>query len=110
MKLTLEEMQDLVKECDLDWQKGYTACDSANRYKVLIEAVIESLQGKQGKQVKIGGLVIDIIEHPLMPADELILMNPKTAGIDIDRRVVSFNKDYVAILIAKKELQVENPR
>lgn len=38
-----EEMQDLVRECGLDWYKGYAPLfegDPTNRYAVLIEAVI----------------------------------------------------------------------
>lgn len=55
MKLTLEEMRDLVKECGLDWHRGYMPLfddDPTNRYEVLIEAVIESLQSKQNMTKK----------------------------------------------------------
>ena len=40
--MTDEQMQDLVKECGLDWQRGYMPLfegDPTNRYAVLIEAV-----------------------------------------------------------------------
>lgn len=40
--LTEEQKRDLVKECDLDWQRGYMPLfegDPTNRYAVLIEAV-----------------------------------------------------------------------
>jgi hypothetical protein len=40
--MTDEQMRDLVKECGLDWQRGYMplfADDPTNRYAVLIEAV-----------------------------------------------------------------------
>ena len=39
--MTDDQMRDLVKECDLDWQKGYMRMfddDPTNRYAVLIEA------------------------------------------------------------------------
>lgn len=39
-----EEMRDLVRECGLDWQKGYMPLfedDPTNRYAVLIEAAID---------------------------------------------------------------------
>ena len=38
-----EQMRDLVKECGLDWQRGYMPLfdgDPTNRYAVLIEAVV----------------------------------------------------------------------
>lgn len=38
-----EQMRDLVKECDLDWQRGYVALfegDDTNRYAVLIAATV----------------------------------------------------------------------
>lgn len=41
--MTDEEMQDLAKECGLDWQRGYMPLfddDPTNRYAVLIEAAI----------------------------------------------------------------------
>lgn len=37
-------MRDLVRECGLDWQKGYMPLfedDPTNRYAVLIEAAID---------------------------------------------------------------------
>lgn len=40
--MTDEQMRDLVKECGLDWQRGYAPLfdgDPTNRYAVLIEAV-----------------------------------------------------------------------
>ena len=40
--LTEEQKRDLVKECDLDWQRGFMPLfdgDPTNRYAVLIEAV-----------------------------------------------------------------------
>jgi hypothetical protein len=40
--MTDEQMRDLVKECGLDWQRGYMPLfddDPTNRYAVLIEAV-----------------------------------------------------------------------
>lgn len=40
--MTEEQMRNLVKECGLDWQRGYMplfAGDTTNRYAVLIEAV-----------------------------------------------------------------------
>jgi hypothetical protein len=39
-----EQMQALVKECGLDWQRGYMPLfdgDPTNRYAVLIKAVVE---------------------------------------------------------------------
>ncbi len=42
--LTDEQMQALVKECGLDWQRGYMPLfddDPTNRYAVLIEAAVE---------------------------------------------------------------------
>jgi hypothetical protein len=42
--LTDERMQELVKECGLDWQRGYMPLfddDPTNRYAVLIEAAVE---------------------------------------------------------------------
>ena len=43
LPLTDEQMQALVKECGLDWQRGYMPLfddDPTNRYAVLIEAAI----------------------------------------------------------------------
>jgi hypothetical protein len=43
--LSDEQMRDLVKECGLDWQRGYMPLfdgDPTNRYAVLIEAAIEA--------------------------------------------------------------------
>ena len=40
--MTGEQMRDLVKECGLDWHRGYMPLfdgDPTNRYAVLIEAV-----------------------------------------------------------------------
>jgi hypothetical protein len=40
--MTDEQMRDLVKECGLDWQRGYMSLfdgDPTNRYAVLIEVV-----------------------------------------------------------------------
>jgi hypothetical protein len=40
--MTDEQMRDLVKECGLDWQRGYMPLfdgDPTNRYAVLIESV-----------------------------------------------------------------------
>jgi hypothetical protein len=40
--MTDEQMRELVKECGLDWQRGYMPLfdgDPTNRYAVLIEAV-----------------------------------------------------------------------
>lgn len=40
--MTDEQMRDLVKECGLDWNRGYMPLfdgDPTNRYAVLIEAV-----------------------------------------------------------------------
>ena len=40
--MTDEQMRDLVKDCGLDWQRGYMPLfdgDPTNRYAVLIEAV-----------------------------------------------------------------------
>ena len=40
--MTDEQMRDLVKECGLDWHRGYVPLfddDPTNRYAVLIEAV-----------------------------------------------------------------------
>ena len=40
--LTLEQQRELVKECGLDWHRGYIPLfdgDPTNRYAVLIEAV-----------------------------------------------------------------------
>ena len=40
--MTDEQMRDLVKECGLDWQRGYMPLfdgDPTNRYAVLIKAV-----------------------------------------------------------------------
>jgi len=42
--MTDEQMRDLVKECGLDWHRGYMPLfdgDPTNRYAVLIEAVID---------------------------------------------------------------------
>jgi len=42
--MTDEQMRDLVKECGLDWQRGYMPLfddDPTNRYAVLIEAAID---------------------------------------------------------------------
>ena len=39
--MTEEQIRDLVKECGLDWQRGYMPLfgdDQTNRYAVLIEA------------------------------------------------------------------------
>ena len=41
--MTEEQMRDLVKECGLDWQRGYMPLfddDPTNRYAVLIAAAI----------------------------------------------------------------------
>jgi hypothetical protein len=41
---TEEQMQALVKECGLDWRRGYMPLfdgDPTNRYAVLIEAAVE---------------------------------------------------------------------
>ena len=41
--MTDEQMRDLVKECGLDWQRGYVALfdgDDTNRYAVLICAAM----------------------------------------------------------------------
>ena len=41
--MTEEQMRELVKECGLDWQRGYMPLfdgDPTNRYAVLIEAVL----------------------------------------------------------------------
>lgn len=41
--MTDEQMRDLVKECGLDWQRGYMPLfdgDPTNRYAVLIEAAM----------------------------------------------------------------------
>ncbi len=49
--LTEEQKRDLVKECDLDWQRGFMPLfdgDPTNRYAVLIEAV-EAAHGIGGK-------------------------------------------------------------
>ena len=49
--LTEEQKRDLVKECDLDWQRGFMLLfddDPTNRYAVLIEAV-EAAHGIGGK-------------------------------------------------------------
>lgn len=46
--LTDEQMRDLVKECGLDWQRGYMPLfdgDPTNRYAVLIEAVERVIKG-----------------------------------------------------------------
>ena len=40
--MTDEQMRDLVKDCGLDWQRGFMPLfddDPTNRYAVLIEAV-----------------------------------------------------------------------
>ena len=42
--MTDEQMRDMVKECGLDWQRGYLPLfdgDPTNRYAVLIEAVVD---------------------------------------------------------------------
>ena len=42
MALTPEQIQELVKECGLDWKRGYMPLfdgDPTNRYAVLVEAV-----------------------------------------------------------------------
>jgi hypothetical protein len=47
--MTDEQMRDLVKECGLDWQRGYMPLfdgDPTNRYAVLIEAVIDDFTGR----------------------------------------------------------------
>lgn len=44
MRPKTEEMRDLVRECGLDWQRGYMPLfegDPTNRYEVLIEAAID---------------------------------------------------------------------
>ena len=49
--LTEEQRRDLVKECGLDWQRGYLPLlegDPTNRYAVLVEAV-EAAHGIGGK-------------------------------------------------------------
>lgn len=49
--LTEEQRRDLVKECGLDWQRGYMPLfegDPTNRYAVLVEAV-EAAHGIGGK-------------------------------------------------------------
>ena len=41
--MTNEQMRNLVKECGLDWQRGYMPLfddDPTNRYAVLIEAAM----------------------------------------------------------------------
>jgi hypothetical protein len=41
--MTEEQMRDLVKECGLDWHRGYMPLfddDQTNRYAVLIEAAV----------------------------------------------------------------------
>lgn len=41
---TRDEVRDLVKECGLDWQRGFTPLfdgDDMNRYEVLVRAAIE---------------------------------------------------------------------
>ena len=43
--MTNEQMRDLVKECGLDWQRGYMPMfdgDPTNRYAVLVEAALDS--------------------------------------------------------------------
>jgi hypothetical protein len=43
--MTEDQMRDLVKECGLDWQRGYMPLfdgDPTNRYAVLIEAALDS--------------------------------------------------------------------
>ena len=43
--MTEDQMRDLVKECGLDWQRGYMPLfdgDPTNRYAVLIEAVLDA--------------------------------------------------------------------
>ena len=40
--MKIEEMQDLVRGCDLDWQKGYILSDKEeNKYAALIKAAID---------------------------------------------------------------------
>lgn len=46
--MTEEQMRDLVKECGLDWQRGYMPLfdgDPTNRYAVLICAALEQSAG-----------------------------------------------------------------
>ncbi len=41
---TRDEVRDLVKECGLDWQRGFAPLfdgDDTNRYEVLVRAAIE---------------------------------------------------------------------
>lgn len=48
-----EQMRHLVKECGLDWRRGYMPLfdgDPTNRYAVLIEAVEEALKAAQPQQ------------------------------------------------------------
>jgi hypothetical protein len=51
--MTDEQMRELVKECGLDWHRGYMPLfdgDPTNRYAVLIEAVIEATVAAQNER------------------------------------------------------------
>ena len=47
-EMTREQILDLVKECGLDWHKGFVPLfddDDTNRYEVLVRAAIEAAHG-----------------------------------------------------------------
>jgi len=60
--MTDEQMQDLVKKCGLDWQRGYMPLsndDPTNRYALLIEvveaAILRKLAGKPERKAQDDG-------------------------------------------------------
>ncbi len=55
--MTNEQMRDIVKECGLDWNKGYIPIfdgDPTNRYAVLIEVVVEAEREACAKLCELG--------------------------------------------------------
>jgi len=57
------------------------------------------------KQVQLPGFIVNIIDSPLIPVNEVIVINPARLGLYIKPEIFEFNEDYVAILITKKDIR-----
>ena len=88
--MTNDEMRDLVKECGLDWHRGFMPLfddDSTNRYAVLIEAVV-SAERERGDAAMRQRLKLTGCERFMRPQEAFCALT----GLMLTEYVTRFNR------------------
>jgi hypothetical protein len=105
--LTDNEMRDLVKECGLDWHRGYMPLfdgDQTNRYAVLIEAATAPLLARIAEMGAVRESASRLVEHAdfklggCLSADSKAKDIPSNAVSSVKARHLASLRDALAAM------------